>query len=73
MYYPTRLNSAINEWMRRRKSLGPHGDATDDDLAVGTYEIAQILVEAGGGEKQDGDGVGSESYSRSTYRKICRS
>lgn len=27
VYYPTRLNSAINEWMHRRDALGPYGDS----------------------------------------------
>jgi len=27
VYYPTRLNPAIEEWMRRRDTLGPHGDS----------------------------------------------
>lgn len=52
-----------------QKRAMPSGDADIEDEAVGAYEIAQILVEAEGGEKQSGDAAGAGFNARSAYRK----
>jgi len=47
----------------------PHGDNDDDDEAVGVYEVAQIAIEAEGGESLSGEGAGRGFHARDAYRK----
>lgn len=47
----------------------PYSDNDLDDEAVGVYQVAQVAVDAEGGESLSGDGVGSGFYARSAYRK----
>lgn len=47
----------------------PYGDNDVDDLAVGTYKIAQAAIESMGGESLRGSGAGAGFNARSAYKR----